>query len=175
MNDKCCVTCKNSYTYQYEDGSESMTECRRTGALVNKEFSCEMYDRRENIKDSGDRTTFETGAVRDMHEGKGRMDLLPWEALIEVSKHCEEGAKKYGERNCEKGIPIHSLIDSAFRHLAKYTIGMDDEPHLRAAAWNILFALYMEQVRPEMQDIPARMHPQTAPRRTVTERVLDKS
>lgn len=31
-------------------------------------------------------------------------------------------------------FPIHSLIDSAFRHLAKYMIGMDDEPHLRAAS-----------------------------------------
>lgn len=73
------------------------------------------------IKDSGERTEFGTGAVRDMHSGKGRMDLLPWEALIEVSKHCEEGALKYGERNCEKGIPIHSLIDSAFRHrMASY-------------------------------------------------------
>lgn len=80
------------------------------------------------IKDSGERTEFGTGAVRDMHSGKGRMDLLPWEALVEVSKHCEEGALKYGERNCEKGIPIHSLIDSAFRHLAKYMMGMDDEP-----------------------------------------------
>lgn len=108
------------------------------------------------IKDSGERTEFETGAVRDLHTGKGRMDLLPWEALIEVSKHCEAGALKYGERNCEKGIPIHSLIDSAFRHLAKYMIGAQDEPHLRAAAWNILFALYMEIRRPEMQDIPAR-------------------
>ena len=85
------------------------------------------------IKDSGERTRFDTGAVRDMHTGKGRMDLLPWEALVEVSKHCEEGALKYGERNCEKGIPIHSLIDSAFRHLAKYMMGMKDEPHLRAA------------------------------------------
>lgn len=26
------------------------------------------------IKDSGDRTEFETGAKRDMHAGKGRMD-----------------------------------------------------------------------------------------------------
>lgn len=109
------------------------------------------------IKDSGDRTQFNTGAVRDMHTGKGRMDLLPWEALVEVSKHCEEGALKYGERNCEKGIPIHSLIDSAFRHLAKYMMGMDDEPHLRAACWNCLFALYMEIKHPELQDIPARM------------------
>lgn len=119
------------------------------------------------IKDSGQRTRFKTGAFRDMHAGKGRMDLMPWEALIEVSKHCEAGAEKYGERNCEKGIPIHSLIDSAFRHLAKYTIGMDDEPHLRAAAWNILFALYMELVHPEMQDIPARMKERGADNDTV--------
>lgn len=51
------------------------------------------------IKDSGDRTEFETGAVRDMHSGKGRMDLMAWDALLEVSKHCEEGAEKYGEHN----------------------------------------------------------------------------
>jgi hypothetical protein len=36
-------------------------------------------------------------------------------------------------------------------------MGMTDEPHLRAAAWNILFALYMEIKHPELQDIPARM------------------
>lgn len=68
------------------------------------------------IKDSGDRTEFETGAKRDMHAGKGRMDLLPWHGIMEVSKHCEEGALKYGEHNVDKGIPLHSLLDSASRH-----------------------------------------------------------
>lgn len=116
-----------------------------------------------NIKDSGERTTFETGAVRDMHAGKGRMDLLPWEAIIEVSKHCEEGALKYGEHNVDKGIPIHSLVDSAFRHLAKYTMGETDEPHLRAAAWNLLWALYMEIRHPELQDLPARLETRKIP------------
>ena len=108
------------------------------------------------IKDSGKRTEFITGAVRDMHQGKGRYDLLPWEAIHELARHCEEGALKYGERNCEKGIPIHSLIDSAFRHLSCYMRGMKDEPHLRAAMWNIAFAIYMEQKHPEMQDIPTQ-------------------
>lgn len=111
------------------------------------------------IKDSGSRKVFETGAVRDCKEGVGRFDLLPWEAIWEVAKHCEEGASKYGERNCERGIPIHSLIDSAMRHLAKYLMGWDDEPHLRAAAWNVLFAIWMEKKHPEMQDIPAREKP----------------
>jgi len=109
-----------------------------------------------DIKDSGDRTTFETGAVRDMHQGKGRYDLIPWEAIHELAKHCEEGALKYGERNCEKGIPIHSLIDSAIRHLSCYMRGMKDEPHLRSAMWNVGYAIYMEQKHPEMQDIPVR-------------------
>ena len=108
------------------------------------------------LNDSGDRREFATGAVRDMAEGKGRYDLLPWEAIHEVALHCEQGALKYGERNCERGIPIHSLIDSALRHLSLYMQGQDDEPHLRAAAWNILFALWTELERPEMQDIPAR-------------------
>ena len=39
------------------------------------------------ILDSGERTAFPTGSVRDMHEGKGRMDLLPHLVIIEVSKH----------------------------------------------------------------------------------------
>lgn len=57
------------------------------------------------ILDSGERTAFDTGAVRDMHTGKGRYDLLPWNAIDQVAKHCEEGALKYGERNVDKGIP----------------------------------------------------------------------
>jgi hypothetical protein len=111
------------------------------------------------IKDSGNRTKFDTGAVRDWHEGKGRYDLIPWDAIHELAIHCEQGAKKYGERNCEKGIPVHSLIDSAIRHLSCYLRGMKDEPHLRAAFWNIAFAIWMEKNRPDMQDIPARMEP----------------
>lgn len=106
------------------------------------------------IKDSGDRREFGTGAVRDMAEGKGRMDLLPWAAIMEVSKHCENGAKKYGEHNVDKGIPTHSLCDSAARHLAKYLDGWTDEPHLLAAAWNLLWAIQMEVKHPEVVDTP---------------------
>lgn len=108
------------------------------------------------IKDSGERTAFGTGAVRDMHTGKGRFDLLPWHAIHDVAKHCEEGAIKYGERNVDKGIPQHSLIDSAMRHLVKYIHNETDEPHLRAAAWNILWALQQETIHPELIDLPGR-------------------
>ena len=72
------------------------------------------------IQDSGSRTEFETGAVRDMSEGKGDMVSLPWRAILRLSRHYENGAKKYGRFNYQKGIPVSSFIDSACRHLAKY-------------------------------------------------------
>lgn len=116
---------------------------------------CNDYKKKKaEIKDSGERTTFETGAVRDMHEGKGRMDLLPWSAIMEVSKHCEAGAKKYGEHNVDRGIPTSSLCDSGMRHLAKYIDGWTDEPHLVAATWNLLWAIEMEIKHPECVDTP---------------------
>ena len=105
------------------------------------------------IKDSGNRTEFETGAVRDMKRGVGRMDLLPWYGIMEVSKHCEEGAEKYGEHNVDKGIPLHSLCDSAARHLAKFICGELDEDHLRAACWNLLWALNQRKTHPELDDL----------------------
>ncbi len=107
-----------------------------------------------HILDSGNRREFPSGAVRDIEEGKGRMDLLPWAAIMEVSKHCENGAVKYGEHNIDLGIPTHSLCDSAARHLAKYLDGWNDEPHLLAAVWNLLWALQMEIKNPECVDTP---------------------
>ena len=116
---------------------------------------CNDYKKKKpEIKDSGERTTFETGAVRDMHEGKGRMDLLPWAAIMEVSKHCEAGAVKYGEHNVDRGIPTNSLLDSAVRHAAKYLDGWTDEDHLVAAAWNLLWAIEMRCKKPEWVNTP---------------------
>ena len=115
----------------------------------------------QTIKDSGERRQFYSAdgkplAVRDMSEGKGRMDLLPWAAIMEVSKHCENGARKYGEHNVDKGIKTSSFADSAARHLAKWMDGWDDEPHLLAAAWNLLWAIQMELKHPELCDVPWR-------------------
>lgn len=108
------------------------------------------------IKDSGERTEFSSGAVRDMHEGKGDMASVPWEAILRLSKHYEAGAKKYDRWNFRKGIPVSSFIDSACRHLAKYQCGCDDEDHLAAAAFNVLGAMLMENTKPEMLDLPLR-------------------
>jgi hypothetical protein len=108
------------------------------------------------IKDSGERTDFSTGAVRDMHEGKGDMVSLPNAAILRLSKHYEAGAKKYGRWNYTKGIPCSSFLDSALRHLFKYLDGWDDEDHLAAAAFNVLGAMEMEAHHQDMNDLPNR-------------------
>lgn len=109
------------------------------------------------IKDSGERTEFESGAVRDMHEGKGRFDLLPMCVLLRLARHYENGCRKYGDRNWEKGIPCHSFADSAMRHLVKYMDGQNDEDHLIAAIWNLCGLAWTEEKHPELMDIPARL------------------
>ena len=170
-----------------------------------------------HILDSGNRKEFESGAVRDIQEGKGRCDLLPllqvsdffsylsdvrdtkespnkqkwvkyadilnsldqfmkngnkeciieaildfcegifadpYTAIIELSKHYEEGAKKYDERNWEKGISAHCYVDSGIRHLTKHFRGDQDEPHDRAFLWNMFCLLWTIENKPECDDLP---------------------
>ena len=156
------------------------------------------------ILDSGDRREFDTGAVRDMAEGKGRCDLMPLDVLAEcyiqnfprsksgrvieelnlftqtsdtrylynalanflddsdfaswsdmflaVSKHFEDGAKKYGENNWQKGLPVSCYIDSAVRHYLKHLRGDDDEPHDKAFVWNVVCCAWTCKHKPEMNN-----------------------
>jgi len=89
------------------------------------------------IKDSGERQRFDTGATRDTQEGKGRFDLISPDVQERLALHFEGGVQKYGERNWEKGIPLGRYIDSALRHVNKWRQGERDEDHLTAAIWNL--------------------------------------
>lgn len=159
--------------------------------------SAEFLNKTMHIKDSGNRREFETGAVRDMQEGKGRCDLMPLRVVgmamkdpmftelgmfleigdtkhlyncmayfsetfstsvemqcyctmfLEVAKHFEEGAKKYGENNWQKGIPPKCYIDSAVRHYLKWLRGDKDEPHDRAFVWNLMCCIWEVDYRTE--------------------------
>lgn len=153
------------------------------------------------LPDSGARKEFGSGAVRDIAEGKGRMDLIPiselihltrpcdciresmcnvdgflrtklpsrlldaidafaqyvwgdiYTAIIEVSRHFEDGARKYSASNWSKGIPVHCYIDSALRHLMKFLRGDTDESHDRAYVWNLLCAHWTVINKPELMDL----------------------
>lgn len=109
------------------------------------------------IKDSGSRTEFESGAVRDVQNDKGRMDLLPKMTIWALARHYEEGAKKYADRNWEKGMPVSRMLDSAERHLFKFELGMTDENHLIAAIWNVI-GMYETLLRIEMGVLPKELN-----------------
>ena len=72
--------------------------------------------------------------------------------ILEVSKHFEEGAAKYGENNWQKGIPVKCYMDSAIRHYIKHLRGDSDENHSRAFIWNILTAIWTCDHYPSLND-----------------------
>lgn len=214
-----CLGCPSSYGYMedfadcsgisvnaipFEIKAELCTRCwnrevsedvvKRVMTKLGKDLPKELHpDTGPKVLDSGDRTEFPSGAVRDCRVGKGRCDLMPLDVvaeyiklrkndidypiilyineftetndldhlyaaldyfvcrhydgetytmLLEVAKQFEEGAKKYGDDNWRKGIPVHCYIDSAIRHYLKYLRGDQDEPHDRAFCWNILCCIW---------------------------------
>lgn len=90
------------------------------------------------LPDSGERSEFTTGAVRDAMTGKGSPSLIPIDALRAVSKRFEDGASKYGRDNWKKGIPLSRYVDSLYRHLWQYMEGDTSEDHGGAVIWNAM-------------------------------------
>jgi hypothetical protein len=99
------------------------------------------------MKDSGKRETFETGAVRDTAEGKPRIDLISPFATEKLAEWLTAGAKKYGERNWEKGISLERHLQSLLRHLTKFQQGVEDgEDHLVAVFCNAMFMVHTREM-----------------------------
>lgn len=112
------------------------------------------------LRDSGARTTFETGAVREPATGKGRFDLVPPEPLRRLAQHYENGAAKYADRNWEKGVPMGRCLNSCLRHIVDFMAGDRSEDHLAAAVWNLFtyqateIAIVQGRVPLAMNDVP---------------------
>lgn len=205
-----CFCCPNKYGYLDKpdycaNPDRDDDDCERCWDREIPEDGEEMKDENPHILDSGARREFESGAVRDIQEGKGRCDLLPldicadyieefedneraarvfrnirrfqesstveylyfalnyanpfednYTMILEIARQFEEGAKKYGERNWEKGIPVHCYVDSAIRHYMKYLRGDKDEPHDRALCWNLMCAIWTCEHHPELNEYAQR-------------------
>jgi len=96
------------------------------------------------LPDSGARTNFETGAVRDAMTGKGLPSLIPPEALRRLACRFEDGAIKYGRDNWQKGIPLSRYHDAIIRHTLAAAEGKTDEDHLGAVLWNAAAWIWTE-------------------------------
>lgn len=86
---------------------------------------------------------FDTGAVRDDLEP--RYDLMSPYALKRLALTYAEGAKKYGDGNWLRGIPIDNLINHALHHIFAFMRGDQSEDHLAHAAWNILAIIHFQE------------------------------
>lgn len=86
---------------------------------------------------SCDARTFDTGAQRDSACGKPRPDLISSFATQRKARVMELGARKYGVRNWEKGMPLSVFLASASRHLNQFMMGDTDEDHLAHCAFNL--------------------------------------
>jgi hypothetical protein len=56
------------------------------------------------------------------------------------------GAKKYAERNWERGMPFSRCVASLKRHLMKYQQGKRDEDHLAAIMFNAMALIHYEEM-----------------------------
>ena len=65
-----------------------------------------------------------------------------WPMLQDLAIHFQKGAEHYGERNCQKGIPLWSFKDSAMRHATQVFEGKTDEPHSISVIWNCWLAAW---------------------------------
>lgn len=112
--------------------------------------------RSETINDGGERISYGEGmAFREPTTGKGRYDLISPFATRRLAEWYELGSKKYLPRNWEKGMPFSRYIDSAKRHIDKYIMGMEDEDHLAAAAWNIFAIMHHQELQENhLDDMP---------------------
>lgn len=120
------------------------------------------------IPDTGARTAFTTGAVRDASVGKGIPSRIPPIALHALAVRFEDGAIKYpdGEHgpNWMQGIPLSRFYDAVERHKNKAAQGHTDEDHFGAMLWNAAAWLWTEneikegRLPAELNDLP--FHPQ---------------
>jgi hypothetical protein len=94
--------------------------------------------------------TEELVGVKD-DSSKVRLDLIPPEALFAAGEVFTIGAKKYGDRNWEKGIDQNRLYASVLRHLYAWQMGEKintsdgDCTHLAHALTNLMMMVTQER------------------------------
>lgn len=122
-----------------------------------------------SLPDSGGRTEYETGAVRDSSIGKGLPSNIPPEAIRRLAKRFEAGRAKYPDSdgpNWMKGIPLSHYQDSLMRHTLAAAEGDESEDHLGAVLWNAagwiwtLDAIESGDLPASLNDLPFYKKPQ---------------
>lgn len=98
-----------------------------------------------------------------------RFSLIPWTILREVAEHYGRGARKYDDRNFEKGYAWSYSYDALCRHLEAFWAGenIDDDPslylegephtsrHIIAVVWHSLALAFFSRYNRGTDDRPS--------------------
>lgn len=95
---------------------------------------------------------------------KNRVDLLPFDALEEVAKVLTFGARKYADRNWERGMDWMRVFGGVMRHMWAWVRGEDRDPesgllHLAHATCDTLFLLAYALRTVGIDNRPTPLHP----------------
>ena len=89
--------------------------------------------------------------------GKERFDLFPPKPLFEIARVFTIGAKKYDDRNWEKGMSWGRIFSAMMRHAWKWWMGekydtVDGQHHLASVAWCAMVLMEYENTKSEFDD-----------------------
>lgn len=101
----------------------------------------------------------ETAQATKYDDGKNRLELIPPEAIFGLGEVLTFGAKKYNDRNWEKGMKWSRVFGAAMRHLWKWwwTKKPDEETglsHLKHALCCVAFLVAYEERKVGEDDRP---------------------
>ena len=100
------------------------------------------------IKDSGERKTFDSGMQRDSKKNPVRYDLIWQPGLKRLAIHMGNGAIKYSPNNWMKANSQDELDrfrESSYRHFMQWFNGERDEDHISATIFNLFGAEYTKE------------------------------
>ena len=88
---------------------------------------------------------------------KAPMSLLDYYALEQIALVLKFGAQKYAPHNWRNGFQFTRLTDASLRHIGQWLSGEDKDQesgisHIAHAACSMLFLLWMERNKPELDD-----------------------
>lgn len=117
-----------------------------------------------------------TGAEKA--EKLARFDLIPTGPLTALAEHFGKGARKYADRNWERGYPWSKSFAAMMRHAWLFWSGEDYDNceascpadcekhtgshHLTAVAWHAMAMLEFVAAHPDKDDRPGRNAAQPA-------------
>jgi len=103
-----------------------------TGLVVEYDSDFEF---RHPLKIEG-RESFSTGAVRNQQAGRGRFDLIPFEAMLAYAQRLEYGIQcGYEPNNWQKGMPLSRILSSMRRHASQVNFDFSED-HIGAVLFN---------------------------------------